>query len=451
MGETRWLGPRIRVIGAGLAGCEAAWQAAQRGVDVLLCEMKPAERSAAHVADDFAELVCSNSLRSNSPANAVGLLKEEMRRVGSLFIAAADATAVPAGQALAVDRAAFARHISRAVAGHPRIEVRTERVDRIPDDEWVILATGPLTASALASDLAARVGRDSLYFYDAISPIVYADSLDASRLFRASRYSDGPGDYLNAPLDRAGYEAFVEGLLQAESQPLHACEAALYFEGCLPIEEMARRGPQTLAHGPMKPVGLIDPRTGRPPHAVVQLRHEDAQGTLFNLVGFQTRLRIPEQKRLLRSLPGLEQAVFARFGSVHRNTYLDAPRHLLPSLELRGRPGLFVAGQIAGVEGYVESAALGFVAGVHAAAAARGLPLPFPPVESAHGALLAHLGRDGAAGFQPMNVHFGLFPDFADVAGPRAGRLTRRARRERCAERALAAADEWAQRLAEAA
>src|SRR5215831_300398 len=313
---------RVSVVGAGLAGCEAAWQLARRGVDVALHEMKPLRFSPAHRSRDFAELVCSNSLRSNQLGNAVGLLKEEMRRLGSLVLAAADECAVPAGKALAVDRVAFARRITEAIESHPRIEVRRACIERIPDERPVILATGPLTDGALAADLQRLLGEAHLYFYDALSPIVYADSVDPEIAFRASRYEDGEGDYVNLPLSREAYERFLDALIAADTLPLHPFEAALYFEGCLPIEEMARRGRDTLAFGPMKPVGLVDPRTGVRPHAVVQLSQEDKRGILLGLVGFQTRLRQADQKRVFRMLPGLADASFARFGSVHRNTYV---------------------------------------------------------------------------------------------------------------------------------
>jgi methylenetetrahydrofolate--tRNA-(uracil-5-)-methyltransferase len=447
-------GPRLVVVGAGLAGCEAAWQAARRGVAVLLYEMRPQHVSPAHASADFAELVCSNSLRSAELANAVGLLKEEMRRAGSLVMQAADASSVPAGSALAVDRAAFSRHVTRAIESHPRIEVRRARVAKIPDDPHVVLATGPLTDPDLARELAARIGESSLYFYDAISPIVYADSLEPGVAFRASRWQrpaagGAEGDYLNLALDRAQYEAFVDALLAADTVPLHPFEKALYFEGCLPIEEMARRGRDTLAHGPMKPVGLVDPSTGRRPHAVLQLRHEDREGVLYNLVGFQTKLRVGEQQRVLRGLPGLGRAVFARYGSVHRNTYLNAPRLLGPTLELRARPGLFVAGQMAGVEGYVESAALGGLAGLFAAASLRGEPVRRPPPTTAHAALLRHLGEADPARFQPMNVNWGLFPGL-DPAEPLPGgfRSRRAARNHALAARALRDLAPWLEAIA---
>jgi methylenetetrahydrofolate--tRNA-(uracil-5-)-methyltransferase len=437
--------PHLVVVGGGLAGCEAAWQAARRGVDVTLVEMKPARFSPAHASPDLAELVCSNSLRSNARTHAVGLLKEEMRRLGSLVLAAADEVAVPAGKALAVDRVAFARRITEAIESHPRIRLRRELMTRIPGDERVILATGPLTASELASDLRSLLGEETLYFYDALSPIVYADSIDHAVAFRASRYADGDGDYLNLPLSEAEYRAFVDALLSAETVPLHEFEADLYFEGCLPIEEIARRGPETLAYGPMKPVGLVDPRSGRRPHAVVQLRQEDKRGILYNIVGFHTKLRIGDQKRVFRALPGLAGAVFARHGSVHRNTYINAPKHLRPTLELRSRPGLYIAGQMAGVEGYVESAALGLLAGLNAAAGARGRPALRPDPATAHGALVRYVVGADPRNFQPMNVNYGLFPPLSGVSR----RLRRRDRNERLAARALDALAPFAQRAAD--
>jgi len=434
---TRWqrAAPGLVVIGAGLAGCEAAWQAARRGVDVTLFEMKPARFSPAHASPDFAELVCSNSLRSNQGSSAVGLLKQEMRRLGSLVIAVAEESAVPAGKALAVDRAAFARRITESIESHPRIRVRRELVNRVPGEELVILATGPLTAPELARDLQKLLGEGYLYFYDAISPIVYADSIDHEVAFRASRYQQGDGDYLNLPLSEAEYRAFVAALVSAETVPIHPFETSLYFEGCLPVEELARRGPETLAYGPMKPVGLEDPRTGERPHAVVQLRQEDKRGVLYNLVGFQTKLRVGEQRRVFRSLPGLSGAVFARYGSAHRNTYINAPKRLLPTLELRSRPGLYIAGQMAGVEGYVESAALGLLAGVGAARKARGAGVELPDAATAHGALVRYITAADPHRFQPMNVNYGLFPPLADAQR----RVRRREKHEQLAARALEA------------
>jgi methylenetetrahydrofolate--tRNA-(uracil-5-)-methyltransferase len=447
--------PQITIVGAGLAGCEAAWQAARRGVRVALYEMKPLRMSPAHSSDAFAELVCSNSLRSNMLSNAVGLLKEEMRRLGSLVLQTADETAVPAGRALAVDRVTFSARITEAIESHPLIEIRRELVARIPDDPLVVLATGPLTAPELARDLQRLLGDEYLYFYDAIAPTIYADSIDHEVVFRASRYEtpsdDEAGDYLNLPMSQSEYRAFVEALLAAETVPLHAFEAAMYFEGCLPIEEIARRGPETLAFGPMKPVGLVDPRTGKRPYAVVQLRQEDKAGALFGFVGFQTKLRIGDQKTLFRSLPGMQDAVFARFGSVHRNTYVNAPKRLTPSLELKARAGLYLAGQIAGVEGYVESAALGGLAGIYAARAASGLPFEAVPAETAHGALVSHLMNARAKTFQPMNANYGLFPPLdltseqLDGAAPggRRRKLPKRERYQRLAERALVSLESY--------
>lgn len=447
----------VSVIGAGLAGSEAAWQLAERGVPVRLFDMKPERLSPAHASADFAELVCSNSLRANTLGNAVGLLKEEMRRLGSLVLRAADATAVPAGKALAVDRVNFSRSITEALEGHPLIEVVRARVLKIPDERPVILATGPLTDGDLAADLGRVLGEEYLYFYDAISPTIYKDSIDESIVFRASRYDTGDeaeGDYLNVPLSRDEYEALVDELLEAETVPLHAFEAAMYFEGCLPIEEMARRGRDTLAYGPMKPVGLEDPRTGKRPHAVVQLRQEDRAGTLWNLVGCQTKLRVGEQKRIFRMLPGLGEAVFARFGSIHRNTYVNAPVQLDERLQLKALPGVHLAGQMAGVEGYVESAALGFLVGVDVAREQLGRPRVAPPPETAHGALLRHLQNADAKHFQPMNVNYGLFPALPkDVLRPpkaeggRRKKLPKREKNEKLAERALGELRDYAARV----
>jgi methylenetetrahydrofolate--tRNA-(uracil-5-)-methyltransferase len=440
--------PHVVVVGAGLAGCEAAHQATRLGARVTLYEMKPDRFSPAHASPDFAELVCSNSLRADTMANAVGCLKEEMRRLGSLTLEAADATAVPAGRALAVDRQVFSRHITHAIESNPRIEIRRELVADIPGDANVVLATGPLTAPEMARALQKLIGDEYLYFYDAIAPTIYADSIDHEVVFRASRWEEGEGDYLNVPLDAGQYRAFIAALTEAETVPLHAHEAAMYFEGCLPIEEMARRGPQTLSFGPMKPVGLEDPRTGKQAHAVVQLRQEDKAGVLYNLVGFQTKMRVREQQRVFRSLPGLGEAVFARYGSVHRNTYINAPKRLQPSLELKARDGLFIAGQMAGVEGYVESAALGFIAGVNAACRARGVDAPEAPRESAHGALLGHLMEASPRNFQPMNVNYGLFTPLPPEAREGRGKLPKREKNRLLAERAVRAAEDWASAIA---
>jgi len=412
---------------------------ARRGVPVRLLEMKPLRYSAAHTSPSLAELVCSNSLRSDRLHNAVGLLHEELRRLDSLILEAADACRVPAGGALAVDRARFAEHVTRRVDAHPAIERVAAEVREIPPGT-VILATGPLTADPLAAAIGRLCG-EGLYFYDSISPIVYRESLDPAPMFRASRWSEGEGDYLNVPLSRDEYAAFVEALRKAETLPLHRAEEALYFEGCLPIEVMAERGDDTLRFGPMKPVGLRDPHTGRVPWACLQLRHEDAGGALCNLVGFQTRMRIGDQKRVFRSLPGFSGAVFARFGSVHRNTYIRTPELLDAYMEHRARPGLHFAGQIVGVEGYVESTAVGLWVGTAVARRALGLATEPPPATTALGALLGYVTGARPRGFQPMNVNFGLLPPLeGDVR-----RVPRRDRNERMSARALADLGAWAE------
>jgi methylenetetrahydrofolate--tRNA-(uracil-5-)-methyltransferase len=427
----------IPIIGGGLAGCEAAWQLARCGLTVDLFEMRPQRMTPAHHGDRLGELVCSNSLRGAGMNNAVGLLKEELRRCGSLFMAAADANKVPAGGALAVDRDGFAGHLTSAIEGHPQIALRREEVLDLPAGDPVIVASGPLTSDPLAEQIAAFTGAAHLYFYDAIAPIIEADSIDDRVVFRASRYGKGGDDYLNVPLDREQYLAFVAALLAAEKVAPRDFEKAVHFEGCLPIEELAARGAMTLAFGPMKPVGLCDPRTGKEPFAVVQLRQDDRHASLFNLVGFQTKLTWPEQLRIFRTLPGLEQSRFARLGSMHRNTFLNAPACLSPTLQLKTEPRLFFAGQITGVEGYVESAACGFLAGLFAAAHRLGIELPPPPPTTALGALLTHLATASPKGFQPMNVTYGLFP-------PLAGRHRKRAdRRLAMAERALEELELW--------
>jgi methylenetetrahydrofolate--tRNA-(uracil-5-)-methyltransferase len=428
----------ITIVGGGLAGCEAAWQAARRGIRVALCEMKPKRFSPAHVSPLLGELVCSNSLRSNSLANAVGLLKEEMRRLGSLLLRAADETRVPAGDALAVDRRAFAERITAALEADPRIEIRREEVLSLPSEGTVVVASGPLTSPALADSLRELTGEKYLYFYDAIAPIVDGESIDREIVFRASRYGEG-SDYLNCPLSGEEYGRFVSELLAAEKVPYRDFEKGIHFEGCLPIEEMAERGKETLAHGPMKPVGLVDPRTGKMPHAVVQLRHEDREGTSYNLVGFQTKLKWKEQERVFRLIPGLGKASFLRFGSLHRNTFLHSPALLFGSLQLKTDPRLFFAGQITGVEGYVESTAMGFLAGVNASRFVRGLPAVQPPPETALGALVRHITTPGVKNFQPMNVNFGLFP-------PLPGRLRGKEKNRAIAERALRETESWRDR-----
>jgi len=402
------------VIGGGLAGCEAAWQATRLGVRVTLLEMKPERFSPAHESPLLGELVCSNSLRSNIPSSAVGLLKEEMRLLGSLVMEAADHTAVPAGKALAVDRDRFASHITRQIEQHEQITVVRREARSIPEagpDRPVILATGPLTSETLARSLLGLTGTKRLAFYDAIAPIVTAESLDMNIIYRKSRWDDsGPGDYLNCPLDREQYDRFIDQLRNAQTVPLREFEQPKYFEGCLPIEVMCERGRQTLRFGPMKPVGLEHPQTGKRPYAVVQLRAENREATMYNLVGFQTKLTYPEQKRIFRTIPGLEQAEFVRLGSIHRNTFICAPLLLDPFLQLRNHPGLFLAGQLSGVEGYVESAAMGLLAGIHAARLVRGLDLVPVPEATAHGALIRHLTASDPDYFQPSNVNFGLFP-----------------------------------------
>ncbi|HBI14610.1 MAG TPA: methylenetetrahydrofolate--tRNA-(uracil(54)-C(5))-methyltransferase (FADH(2)-oxidizing) TrmFO [Desulfobulbaceae bacterium] len=433
----------VLVIGGGLAGCEASWQAAKREVPVRLVEMKPRRFSPAHESRDLAELVCSNSLRSNEVTSAVGLLKEEMRRLGSLIIQAADETAVPAGKALAVDRQRFAERITRTVQNHDLITVVREEVLSLPPSTGnpVILATGPLTSSAMAESLAAFTGAHHLAFYDAIAPIVTAESLDMEIIYRKSRWDDdGPGDYLNCPLDQAQYEHFISLLAGAQTLPLREFEDPKYFEGCLPVEVMLARGPQTLRFGPMKPVGLMDPRNGKIPYAVVQLRAENLDRTMYNMVGFQTKLTYPEQKRVFRAIPGLAHAEFARLGSIHRNTFVCAPEVLQPSLQTKVRPDLFLAGQLSGVEGYVESAAMGLLAGINAARMCQGRDPVVPPPDTAHGALIHHLTASEPRHFQPSNVTFGLFPQLT-------GKVKKSNRGEKRAEQALASLTRWASRL----
>jgi len=430
----------VTIIGAGLAGCEAAWQILRRGQRVILREMKPHRFSPAHKSPHLAELVCSNSLRSASLENAVGLLKEEMRRMDSLLMAAADATAVPAGQALAVDRNAFSIFIEERLAAQPGLEIIHSEVTEIPAEGVTIVASGPLTSDALARAIALRTGSEYLYFYDAISPIVEGESIDLNRVFAASRYDHGEADYLNCPMDRETYEAFWKKLTVAEEVPLHAFEEIKCFEGCLPIEVIARRGIETLAHGPMKPVGLIDPRTGRQPHAVVQLRREDRNGILYNIVGFQTKMTWPEQRRLFRMIPGLEKVKFARYGSIHRNTFLNAPTLLMNTLQLRSHPRLFFAGQISGVEGYVESTAMGLLAGLNAARFLNSREMIPPPPETAFGALIGHITNAETKTFQPMNVTFGLFPPLPE-------RIRKKERGACYARRSFAALAAWKQQI----
>jgi methylenetetrahydrofolate--tRNA-(uracil-5-)-methyltransferase len=415
----------IHVIGGGLAGAEAAWQAARAGVPVVLHEMRPVRRTEAHVTDSLAELVCSNSFRSDdAETNAVGLLHEELRRCGSLILSAADAHKVPAGAALAVDREGFAAAVSRAIADEPLITLVREEVEGLPPGDWdnVVIATGPLTSPGLAAAIGRLTGEDSLAFFDAIAPIVYRETIDFDRAWFQSRYDKaGPGgdgaDYINCAFDRDTYEAFIDAVLAGEKTEFKEWENTPYFEGCLPIEVMASRGRDTLRFGPMKPVGLVDPRTGKRPWAVMQLRQDNALGTLFNMVGFQTKLKHAEQKRIFRMIPGLEHAEFARLGGLHRNTFLNSPKLLDGSLRLKAEPRLRFAGQITGVEGYVESAAMGLVAGRFAAAERRGEAPDLPPPTTSLGALLMHVtGSADAKTFQPMNCNFGLFPPLPEDA-----------------------------------
>jgi methylenetetrahydrofolate--tRNA-(uracil-5-)-methyltransferase len=433
---------RVTVIGGGLAGSEAAYQLASAGVRVDLVEMKPARRSPAHLQDGLAELVCSNSLRSDNPANAIGLLHEELRRLRSVVLSAADATRVPAGDALAVDRDRFSALVTRRISEIPRVTLRCEEVCSLPPPPGLaIVATGPLTSASLAGEIAAVAGA-GLHFYDAIAPIVAAETVDREIAYARSRWGKGSGDdYLNLPLDEPQYRAFVEALVAGEKVKPHEFEEARYFEGCLPIEVMAERGPEVLAHGPMKPVGLEDPRTGKRPYAVVQLRREDVAGTAWNLVGFQTRLTWPEQRRIFRTfVPGLASAEFLRLGQIHRNTFLDAPRVLAPDLSARERPHLFFAGQITGVEGYVESAACGLLAARAVLDRIAGRPFRPPPAATAMGALHRHLtGEAHPPGheYQPTNVVFALFPP---LTGRHRGKL---ARKEAYAERARKEIEPW--------
>ncbi|TVQ98573.1 MAG: methylenetetrahydrofolate--tRNA-(uracil(54)-C(5))-methyltransferase (FADH(2)-oxidizing) TrmFO [Desulfovibrionales bacterium] len=424
----------VAVIGGGLAGCECAWRLARSGIAVRLFEMKPGRFSPAHSSPSLAELVCSNSLRSDEPESAVGLLKLEMTDLESLVMAAARATRVPAGKALAVDRELFAQWITRCIRDESLItlvreEIRTLDDPKLRKTDVVVVAAGPLTGEELADDLCRKVGTDHLYFYDAIAPIVNADSIDMNVAFWGSRYNPEEHDYLNCPMDEQTYRQLHAELLAARKVPARDFEKALHFEACLPIETLAERGEMTMAFGPLKPVGLVDPRTGTQPFAVVQLRAENRDKNAFNLVGFQTKLAYPEQERVFRLIPGLEQAEFLRLGSMHRNTYVDAPAALTPDLELRTQPGVFLAGQITGVEGYVESAACGLWLGHALAARLQGRHLPPPPPETALGALLLHL-RTPAKNFQPSNVNFGLMPELK-ARGKKAQRKALRAQRAR--------------------
>ena len=450
----------IHVIGGGLAGSEAAWQAAEAGVDVILHEMRGVRGTDAHQTDTLAELVCSNSFRSDDwENNAVGLLHAEMRRCGSLIMAAADSHQVPAGGALAVDRHGFSAAVQAKIEAHPRIAIMREEIAGLPPDDWdnVVIATGPLTSPALAEAIRTLSGEDSLAFFDAIAPIVHRESIDFDIAWFQSRYDkQGPGgdgaDYVNCPLNEAEYNAFIDALLAGEKTDFKEWEKSTpYFEGCLPIEVMAERGRETLRFGPMKPVGLRDPRTGTRPHAVVQLRQDNALGTLFNIVGFQTKLKHGPQSEAFRMIPGLQNAQFARLGGIHRNTFINSPRLLNRDLSMKTMPRLRFAGQVTGVEGYVESAAMGLLAGRFAAAQRSGTPLEAPPADTAMGALVNHItGGGDAKTFQPMNVNFGLFPDLEIGKLPK-GQDRGKARKQAMARRAVAALDAWLNVPAQAA
>lgn len=399
----------VKVIGAGLAGSEAAWQIAQQGVKVHLYEMRPVKKTAAHRSEHFAELVCSNSLRANNLTNAVGILKEEMRHLNSVIIKAADECSVPAGGALAVDREEFARKVTSYIESHPNITVFRKEIPAIPEGISIV-ATGPLTSESLSKELQKLTGEEHLYFYDAAAPIIDKETINMDKAFLASRYDKGEAAYLNCPMNEEEFAIFYEALITAEVVPFKEFEKEIFFEGCMPVEVMAKRGDKTLLFGPLKPVGLIDPRTGEQAHAVVQLRQDNSAGTLFNIVGFQTHLKWGDQKRVIQLIPGLEQAEIIRYGVMHRNTFINSPNLLKPTYQYKKRDSLFFAGQMTGVEGYVESAASGLIAGINAAKLARGLdPIIFPQ-ETAIGSMSHYITTAGHRNFQPMNANFGLFP-----------------------------------------
>jgi methylenetetrahydrofolate--tRNA-(uracil-5-)-methyltransferase len=433
----------INIIGGGLAGVEAAWQAAQLGAQVNLYEMRPVKPTPAHRTDKLAEIVCSNSLKSDEPGTASYLLKEELRQSGSLVLEVAAETRVPAGAALAVDREKFAELITHRIENEPRIRLIREEVTAIPTDEITIIATGPLSSESLTAEIMKLTGSDQMYFYDAIAPIVAADSIDTSVAFRAARYDKGGDDYLNCPFNEEQYARFYSELLEAKSVPLQRFEETRWFEACLPIEEMARRGVDTLRFGPMKPVGLRDPKTGREPYAAVQLRQENLMADAYSVVGFQNHLRYGEQARVLRLIPGLQNAEFLQFGQIHRNTYICSPRVLHATMQMRDRPKLFFAGQITGVEGYVESVAMGWLAGVNAARLASGLELLEAPAASATGALARYVSHTEAKNFQPVNITFALLPPLPEPAKRNARK--KRERRQLQVELALKEWAEWLQ------
>ena len=432
----------VVIIGGGLAGSEAAWQAAGCGANVTLYEMRPTQGTAAHKTGHLAEIVCSNSLGSADPVSAPGILKAEMRLLNSLVMRAAEEARVPAGMALAVDREIFASAITRTLDAHPHIRIIREEIRDIPTDAVCIVATGPLTSHSMAQALAALTHKENLAFFDAISPVIDAESIDMNKVFRASRYDKGGPDYLNCPMDAGTYTAFYEALKAAERVQAKDFEQAPYFEGCIPVEVMADRGKQTLTFGPMKPVGLVDPRADRPPHAVLQLRAENLHGSCYNMVGFQTKLTYPEQKRVFRMIPGLERAEFLRFGSVHRNTFVNSPALLRETLQLKMRGTTFLAGCIVGVEGYVESAATGGLAGINAGRALAGLPLVTPPPATAHGALVQYITTSDARHFQPMNTNFGLFPPLPEKI------RDKECRRRMIHQRAMDACQAWKKQFA---
>jgi methylenetetrahydrofolate--tRNA-(uracil-5-)-methyltransferase len=431
----------ILIIGGGLAGVEAAWQAARLGARVVLYEMRPVTQTPAHRTDKLAEIVCSNSLKSDEPGTASYLLKEELRRAGSVVMQAAMETKVPAGAALAVDRHKFAELITERLEHEPNIKIIREEIKTLPEDQITIIATGPLSSDALTSEIMKLTGSDQMYFYDAIAPIVSADSIDTTIAFRAARYDKGGDDYLNCPFDEQQYAEFYQALIEANSVPLQRFEETRWFEACLPIEELARRGVDTLRYGPMKPVGLRDPRTGREPYAAVQLRQENLMADAYSLVGFQNHLRYGEQARVLRLIPGLQNAEFLQFGQIHRNTYICSPRVLDATMQMRDRPNVFFAGQITGVEGYVESVAMGWVAGVNAARLAFGRELVKAPLASATGALAHYVSHADTKNFQPVNISFALLPPLPETA-KRASRR-KRERRQLQVEMALKEWDEW--------
>ncbi|WP_369404434.1 methylenetetrahydrofolate--tRNA-(uracil(54)-C(5))-methyltransferase (FADH(2)-oxidizing) TrmFO [Salidesulfovibrio brasiliensis] len=440
--DTREFGvKKVAVVGGGLAGSECAWRLAEAGVSVTLFEMKPKKYSEAHEQDGLAELICSNSFRSSEPGTGIGLLHAEMRELGSLVMQAADETSVPAGKALAVDRALFSAYITERIESHANIELVRDEIVSLDDErlagfDAVCVTAGPLASQSLADSLVEAIGGKGLYFYDAIAPIVSRDSIDFSKAFWGSRWRPEDDDYLNCPMNEEEYKAFVQALLDGEKVQPHEFEKAIHFEGCLPVEEMARRGEMTLAFGPLKPVGLTNPHSEEKPFAVIQLRAENRDKTAFNLVGFQTKLKYPEQKRIFRMIPGLENAEFLRLGSIHRNTYVNAPEVLTDELELKARPGVYLAGQITGVEGYLESAACGLWLGMLLGARFADRELTHPPRETALGALMGHLQTEPVKRFQPSNINFGLMPGLKK-------RIPKKFRKEKYAERAQAAFEEW--------